>query len=389
MDANKNITVKNIRNANIIKVMYSLIKDGNKTRNVLAKENHISLMTVKHIVDDLVENGILTETVCNDTEIGRKPKILQINNIYGNIVCINLTSKKEITFLIYDIYEQLVDKGSIKIDKNISYKQNICCVIDAVKTRLQNIPSTTVGVAVFVPSAYYEDMDLINYDLIADFKDLHIKSLLNKMFNIDNILVIHDVYSAAKSEYDSLNSTNESQFYFYCGTGIGGFFINNNVPIIGRDLMAGEIGKMIVSEKDNWDKYVILEDIASVEAVSAKMKQHSIDKDFAEIIAMYNEKDEQVQKILKPILDVITKVLYNLLWVYNPDRIIIDSCYKQYSSLIVKHVKAFYEKMQNKAIPINVEIQEAKYNEYHTMRGCFHMVRDNWIKDIAQTNSNK
>ena len=88
-------------------------------------------------------------------------------------------------------------------------------------------------------------------------------------------------------------------------------------------------------------------------------------------------------------MDVITKVLYNLLWVYNPDRIIIDSCYKQYSSLIVKHVKAFYEKMQNKAIPINVEIQEAKYNEYHTMRGCFHMVRDNWIKDIAQTNSNK
>lgn len=386
MNANKGITVKNIRNANIIKVMYSLIKDRSKTRNLLAKESNISLMTVKHIVDDLIESGIITETVCNDTEVGRKPKILQIKNIYGNIICINLTSKTEITFLVYDIYEQLVDKGSIKINENISYEQNIKVMLNNIKTKLQNNPSKTVGIAVFVPSAYYEDEDLINYDLIAEFKNLHIKSLLKTNFDTDNLLIIHDVYSAAKSEYDSLNSTKESQFYFYCGTGIGGFFIHNNVPIMGKDLMAGEIGKMIVS-KDNCDRYIILEDIASIDAISKKMKQYGIDKDFAEFITMYEKGDKQSQEILNPVLEVLTKVLYNLLWIYNPDSIVIDSCCKEYSSFIVKHVKTFYQKMQNEAIPITVEIKEAKYDEYHTMRGCFHMVLDKWIKDIAQINS--
>lgn len=387
MNASKNITVKNIRNANIIKVMYSLLKDKSKTRNDLAKENHISVMTVKHIVDDLIAEGILIENVANDTEIGRKPKILEINNKYGNIICINLTSKDKIRFLIYNIYEQLVDEGCIPISKTTSYKQNFCNTLKAIKSKLQNIPSEIVGIAAFVPSAYYEDLDLINYDLIAEFKDLHIKSLLTEYFSVNNVVVVHDVYSAAKSEYDRLDSTNESQFYFFCGTGIGGFFIHKDIPIMGKDLMAGEIGKMIVPKDKNSEEYVILEDVASVEAIVEKMKQQGINKDFDEIINMYNLGDEKAQKILNFALNTIARILYNLLWVYNPDQIVIDSSCKNYSTLLTTYVKEFFHSLQNEAIPINVDIKEAKYDEYHTMRGCLHMTLEKWVKQIAQTGS--
>lgn len=42
------LTVKNIRNVNMENILQSMIQNRNVTRSVLAKENQISLMTVKH-----------------------------------------------------------------------------------------------------------------------------------------------------------------------------------------------------------------------------------------------------------------------------------------------------------------------------------------------------
>lgn len=388
MKANKksSLAVKNIRFANTEKVINCLIKDKIKTRNELAKENYISLMTVKHIVDDLIASNIVHETVANDTEIGRKPKILEIMKEYGNIVCINLAEKYQISFRIYDIYEEFVGEGSVPIEEGKDYKEILLLAINKIKGMLWSLSFKTVGIAAFVPSAYYEQTDIVNYDLISHFKNLHLKQLLKDEFGLDNILVIHDVFSAAKSEYDSLNPQDESQFYVYFGMGIGGFFIHKDEPIMGKDLMAGEIGKMIVPTAQG--DYVILEEVASVDAIMSKLKQQDINKTFDECIALYLQGDDIMQKFFEPVLDIIARVIYNLLWVYNPDRIVIDSSSNNYAVVIINHIKTLLTTLKNEAIPLQVEIKKAKYDEYHTMRGCFHMVRDEWVKNIAKANSN-
>ena len=60
-----------------------------------------------------------------------------------------------------------------------------------------------------------------------------------------------------------------------------------------------------------------------------------------------------------------------------------DSCKSGYSEIIAEHFKNFMEEMRNDAIPIHVQIRQARYNEYHMMRGCFYMVRNAWIEEIA------
>ena len=84
-------------------------------------------------------------------------------------------------------------------------------------------------------------------------------------------------------------------------------------------------------------------------------------------------------------LNTICRVLYNLLWVYNPTRIVIDSCKSDYSQVITEHFEQFMESMKNDAIPIHVEARTAKYDEYHMMRGCFYMARNAWIEGIADS----
>lgn len=379
------LTVKSIRNVNMGNILQSIIRNKNATRSILAKENHISLMTVKHVVDDLIAAGILVEKESCNTDVGRNPKVLEIAEDYGNIVCVNLTSEDEISFLIYDIYESLLEEQSVSLEGAKSYRESLTAVIEAVKERLKAIDTVTVGIAVFVPSAYDEAVDLVNYDLIPGFKELHIRALFEEEFGISNILVLHDVFAAARSEYDSLNPEMESQFYFYCGYGVGGFFIHKNVAVAGTENMAGEVGKMLISMDGNEQGCITLEEVVSISAVSRKMKEQGMKPHFSEMLELYQAGDSQAVQLLTPVLNTVSRVLYNLLWVYNPTRLVVDSCKSNYCKIITEHFRKFMENMKNDAIPIYVQVRHAKYDEYHMMRGCFYMTRNAWIDGIADS----
>ena len=379
------LTVKNIRNVNMDNILHSIIRSRHTTRSILSKENNISLMTVKHVVDSLIANDILIEKESCGAEVGRKPKGLEIAECYGNIVCVNLTSKDEISFLIYDIYEELLAKQSISLEGVASYLDGLQNAMEAMGQKLELIPTQTVGIAVFVPSAYDENVDLVNYDLIPGFKELHIRSLFQEKFEIKNILVLHDVFAAARSEYDSLNPKPDSQFYFYCGYGVGGFFIHQGEAVSGSGQMAGEVGKMLISMNGHDDMEITLEDMISISAVKKQMKERGLKMHFTELLALYQKEDTMAAELLKPVFQTVSKVLYNLLWVYNPSRIVIDSCKSDYSRMITEHFREYMEKMRNDAIPIHVEIQQARYDEYHMMRGCFYMTRNAWIEEITDS----
>lgn len=379
------LTVKNIRNVNMENILQSILQNQNTTRSMLAKENQISLMTVKHVVDDLVEAGIVVEKESLGGDVGRKPKVLALSARYGKIVCINLASREEISFVIYDIYRNLQTRQSLSAGEDRQYLEGLRHAIEVIRQRMADLPGELVGIAVFVPGAYDEQRDLVNYDLVPGLKGLHLRSLFETEFQIKNILVFHDVFAAARSEYDSEAPKLESQFYFYCGYGVGGYFIHQDTAVSGAQRMAGEVGKLLVSmEGENPDGRT-LEETASVRAVEERFWSAGGEGTFSGMVRQYRAGEERAVQVLTPVLNTISKVLYNLLWVYNPSRIVVDSCEKEYCELITEHFCRFMERMRNEAIPIRTEIRPARYDEYHMMRGCFHMTRNAWIAEIADS----
>lgn len=377
------LSVNSIRHNNKINLLTHIVKSADVTRSRLAKKNQISVMTVKHIVDELIEDGIVNEHT-SDSYLGRKPRALNISERYGNIVCINLTSVDEMSYIIYDLKEKILFREKIKIQKSQNhYKRNLLDVIEKIKVNLKDITTQTVGIAVFVPSAYYEEQDLVNYDLIADFKDLHIKSLFKNQFGIENVLVLHDAFAAAKSEYEGSNSFTDSQFYFYCGSGVGGFFIDRGNAVMGQNLVAGEVGKIILSMEPGGGKGITLEEVAAVPAIMERVKEIYPDMEFEEVFDKYDQGDKEIRKILDEVLDQISKILYNIVWLYNPTRIVVDSCYKQYSHMIRQRVETFLEIYNDSSIPVEVQICQAQYDEYHMMRGCYKLVLEKWIEELV------
>ena len=377
------LTVKNIRNVNMENILQSMIQNRNVTRSVLAKENQISLMTVKHIVDSLLEAGIIKEKESVSGDVGRNPKTLEISERYGNVVCINLTSREEIRFLIYDIYRNLITERSVARREGSTYEKELRVAASEIRKELLRTGGDLVGMAVSVPGAYDESQELVNYDLIPELKGLHVRSLFENMFEIKNIRVLHDVYAAARAEYDCLTPKSESQFYFYCGYGVGGFFIHQDTAVTGSQRMAGEVGKMLVPADKDPSGYTILENVVSVSAVKRRMKDQGMDIPFAELPGRYTAGDAQAVELLEPALDTISLVLYNLLWIYNPSCMVVDSCSREYAELIAEHAGRFMEERREESIPVRTEIRCAGEDEYHRMWGCFRTARDAWIEDLA------
>lgn len=377
------LTVKNIRNVNMENILQSILRKKSVTRSDLAKENNISLMTVKHIVDDLIAGKILVEKESCGTDVGRKPKVLEIAENYGNILCMNLTSVYEISFLLYDIYGELLKERTVSLAEQPSYKEGFMTAVRIIRETLRDISTKSVGIAVFVPSVYDEAADLVNYDLIPGFQDLHMKSILKEKLGIENILILHDVVAAAKAEYDSSRFKMESQFYFYCGYGVGGCFIHKEEAVAGAENMAGEVGKMLVSMDGEERGCKIVEDVISISAVEKKMKEAKIEKTFTQLLEEYSDGYAEAEKLLAPVLGTAARALYNILWAYNPTRVVIDSCESSYSNVLVSYFREFLEAMEDDAIPIHVQLSQAKYNEYHSMKGSFQLVRNAWVEKIA------
>lgn len=113
-------------------------------------------MTVKHIVDNLIAVGVLVKKESSNPDVERNPKVLEIAENYGNIVCVNLTSKDEISFLIYDIYEHLIEERSLMLNEEGAYQEDLIEALRMISSELEIVATTTVDVAVFVPSAYWK-----------------------------------------------------------------------------------------------------------------------------------------------------------------------------------------------------------------------------------------
>lgn len=372
------LTVLNIRENNKRNLLAQLMGAAELTRNDLARESKISLMTVKHIVDELIENGIVEERTSEAT-VGRKPKALSISARYGNIVCINLTSTDSISYIIYDIRRQLLAQNTLAVRPGIlEYHSALKTVAAEIREKLKKFSTVTVGVAACVPSAYYEDEDLVNYDLIPAFQDFHIKGFLKEEFGLDNVLVLHDVFSAAKSEYESSVPVPESQLYLYFGHGVGGCMMVQGNAVEGEDLLAGEIGKMLEPNPFTGE-YQTLEEIVSVRGILERVHEIRPGMDFEEVLLAYRNGEKEIAAVLDNILNTAARVLYNLVWLYNPTRFVVDSCYEDYRCLIREKAEAFISRVRREEIQITVRIEVAKYDEYHMMRGCFRMAREKWL----------
>lgn len=374
----KLLTVHNIREANKINIVKTIIRAREIMRAELAKQNSVSIMTVKKIVDDLIEREIVQEEIGEST-IGRKPKTFRIADHLGLFICVSLTSTGFFRYVVYNLHQDILEENELEIDKSRGYEENLMQLMEKIKLSAARHGLELLGIAISVPGAYYEEDDIVNYDLIPDFGGLHLKQLFGQAFPIDNIIVVHDVFVSAQAEYDSLLSNQSGLFYFYVGDGVGGAFIENGVWHTGETRVAGEIGQFILESDEG---FVTLEQCVSIPSIVEKVQKLKGKMAFNEVLLAYDRGEREMVRLIENTSQLIAQALYNVNWTLNPRRIVVSCHYKRFAEIIVEHSIAFFERLKDLPIRVDVELSPSQLDKYGEMEGSFKLLVENWVDSI-------
>jgi predicted NBD/HSP70 family sugar kinase len=372
------VTLNTIREKNKTNIVKTIIQSGGIMRSELAKKNRVSVMTVKKIVDDLLEKGVLQQEIV-ESMIGRKPQMLRLADHLGLFVCISLTSPFTFRYVVYNVQGKILDERKQNVDRVYSYERNLRLLMESVRECISHYELEPLGIAVSVPGAYYEEDDMVNYDLISGFHKLPLKRLFQSFFDLDNIIIVHDVYVSAQAEYDSLRLKQGSLFYFYVGDGVGGAFIKNGIWHTGETLVAGEIGQFVMTTEG---PFATLEDCVSVPNMVAKASEIVPVVGFEDVMRLYNEGHVEIRNLVDEATLLIAQALYNLHWVLNPRYIVVNCHYKQYAALILEKSASFFERLKTLPIRTNVDLCRSQLDQYGEMEGSLMILIERWIDSL-------
>lgn len=371
------LTNQNIRKTNTENILFSILHAGTITRADLARRNDLSVMTVKKIADELMEQGIIQEVVL-ESSVGRKPRALRLSTHLGAIVCVSLTSKMFFSYTIYNLYGELLEERQRKIDEEYSYRHNLHLLLQRIQLDITKSKLELLGVGVSVPGAYYSEQDLVNCDLISSFDNLHLHQIFSEAFPIDNIQIVHDVFVAAQAEYD-LEPHLGSLFYFYVGDGVGGAFVCKDGWHVGEDLVAGEVGQCMVVTEDGEST---LEASTCIPYLTQELQKKLPGITFFQALKMYDDCLPEVMNVMDRAAETVARALYNITWTLNPARLVIGCSYQRYAEILVEACERYNRRLATLPIPLSVSVAPAELSKYGEMQGCFHLLQRNWVEQF-------
>ncbi|HHT98236.1 MAG TPA: ROK family transcriptional regulator [Clostridiales bacterium] len=344
-----------IRDINSTNVLETIINSNSISRAAIAKKLGLSKATISNIVQDLIDKKLIKEIGSEDTDLGRKPILLSINQNAGYVISINLDINK-ITSLLSNLtgeYNQIV-----QVDTPQEEEQFFPVLVDLIDDLIKDARATPyglIGIAIGIHGvtqnnqiAFAPYYSIYNLDLHQQLTN-HYKTKVY-LENEANLSVIGEKAFI----YDYSNVANIS---IHSGVGLG-LVINNNL-YTGFSGHAGELGHTIVEmngrecpcgNKGCLEQYVseqaLLKEYASKKSLSKFP--------FEEFCNMYRTGDEDALKIMDKFVHYMSICVNNVLNLYNPDIIIINSAfiYLDESLLIrIKHSLTSHMNSYDKIVP--------------------------------------
>jgi len=372
----ENLTSRSIRNNNSYNILKALVEHEKLQRSELTEISNVSVITVKKIVDELLAAGILEETTVTSS-IGRKPKELSFKQGLGCFCCINLCKTSQIGYFIYDIHSRLLSEGMVKVSRRSDFSRALNdCVSEVQRIAAEKLTLPILGMAVSVPSIYYEAEDAVNCDLIPGLKDIHPKKLLASSTGMQNIVIMHDVCAAAGLEYQLADS--DSLYYFYIGDGLGSAFVRFGEIFQGDFYAAGEIGQCLADFDGTARSY---ESILSTAGLCEQLGIRN-QTELEALLQIYPELPDEKLHAFGKVLDFSATMLYNICWLLNPGTIVVDSGLPLLAKLIQEVTVEKCDLLSRSPIRNRVTVTLPQEKNHYAMPGCVIPLVENWIEAV-------
>ncbi|MCR8656398.1 ROK family transcriptional regulator [Paenibacillus endoradicis] len=318
--------IKKINRSLIIK---EIVNKGMISRADLAKEVDLTRATISVQVADLLDDGLVIETHLEHNAVGRKPIMLSLNAEAGYALGIDL-DHQQITYTLTNLLGTIIAHENIALHTN-NYDEIVVILAENINRyaiQYDDARYGIVGVCVAVHGLVGND-EIVHFVPQFGWNDVQLKRDLEKLINLSLHIENNANLSAfAERIFTHHDTENLLTATFYSGIGLG--MIMNNKFVRGHDGFAGEIGHMIIVPDGNecacgnhgcWERYasdlIIIDRLAKVKGVSSVT--------YDQVAQWIADDDEQVMIILQQFIRYVSIGLNNMINIYNPEVIVIDS----------------------------------------------------------------
>ncbi|WP_455716432.1 ROK family protein [Anaerosporobacter sp.] len=315
-----------IRDINSNLVLTQIVNHSPISRSTIAKKLGLTKATVSTIVADLLAKKLVVEIGSDDTSLGRKPILLSFNRKAGYAISVDI-GEQVTSALITDLQG---DERQLKQIATPKSSTDLCTalieLLSSMTTDVSERPYGIVGITLGIHGVISDN--IIHFTPYYDFTGCNLVEELEDNFHTNVILENEanlSVIGEKTFEYDYPNIANIS---VHTGVGLG--ILINSTLYSGSKGYSGEIGHTIVDvdgkpcpcgNRGCLEQY--LSERALLQELANKKGLNSMD--FTDFSKLYCQKDSDAISIMSTFVRYMTICVNNVLNMYNPDLIIINS----------------------------------------------------------------
>lgn len=323
-----------------------LMKNGACSRAELARSMNLTQASISKIVNYLIDVGVVKESLPTKSNSGKRVIPVVLNSDGVHFLGIRITWK--LLFIgVFSLNGNCSYCESINIDLHKETKHVIELICEKINDLVSKQPNI-IAAGVSVPSPYIGKEGCILY-VDSEGRDsfLSIAKEIRKNVHIP-VYFKNDAKAGALAEWWFGNHDCNVLVHIAAGESIGSSIIVDTEPIVGSYGIAGEIGEMLVYDKDK-RCYIKLNRCASSESFLNNFKM-GIKEDspwwnkrnisLEDIFKAVEEGDEYALKKVNCLGEHLGIAISNVITMLNPDVVVISDILIGFGNVLLDRIKA-------------------------------------------------
>lgn len=325
---------KNASALNQARVLKEICTNNNISRSDIAKNTKLSTMTISNIVSKLIDDHIVKEIQDvkgeNESNLGRKPILLKIDENSPCIIGINFT-RTTVKILLSDYCANILVKKKYLLKNFKTEDEFLQTIINGCKEIIAgtNRPILAVGLSSIGPIDSVMGI-LIDPPNFKNLKNYPITEALHTALHLP-VYPIHDSNAAALAEKLYGKGRTIGDFlYIRIDSGIGSGIIVNNQIYNGANGMGGELGHLSINydgPRCTCGNRGCLENYVNTAIIENEINSsHNFDPPltFEDMVELYNSKQRLFSDTIDSICSYLSCAITSAVNFLDIDNIILD-----------------------------------------------------------------
>ena len=363
------------------------------TRNEICAITELSTPSVSRIVNKLIEDGCVTEYEAGNSGVGRKTKMLDIDEM--SIVTAGVEySGKTLKAALIDAKGRLLPDMSQRcvtvLDMPGASPEELASVIFAEVQKLLDTSGVDIsklyGIGVAMPGIIDNENGVVRFSANLVWEDVKFKSVLEKISGV-YCVIDNDIKAAAYAEYTSRDYNSKITALLYVDEGVGSAVIADGSILRGATNSAGEIGHIVhdvMGMMCGCGKNGCFQTGVINSFLLAEARRFSTVKSAREIFLPHVRRNMWAKRIVEKYIHNVARLLDNVVCVYNPDTIIIlGELINEVPMLFDEVCEEYRKNSTSNYLQYPLDIKKSRYNGHSPLIGVGVLASEKFFKSVA------